>query len=122
VRVQSCPPAESGLEQQLEAVFALTRAMVAAGEAQEWERLAGLEQQRRPLLSALFSRRGDCDLNPSRSADDRQRLAEGVRQILEMDRRLIEQGETLKRAIGREIERLRQGRQAVQAYRQADLP
>jgi hypothetical protein len=93
-------------------LFELTRAMARCAGNRDWDQLARIERRRRRVISELFAT--EC------VRDQAAAVRAGVRQILEMDRRTIEQSEAVMRDIGRELERLGQGRRAVQAYRQAD--
>lgn len=90
-------------------LFELTRAMAQCGSSQDWDQLSKIEMRRRLVISEIFAT--EC------VRDEAIAVRACVRQILEMDRQMIEQGEAAMRAISRELESLGQGRRAVQAYR-----
>jgi hypothetical protein len=103
------PQRDTGLE--LATLLAQSEAMLAAAAAGDWERVTALEAERRQTLDSLF--------DGATPRCDRARLTGCLQRVLELDRKLNESARCAQREIGEELERLRTGRRAVQAYQGA---
>jgi hypothetical protein len=95
------------VRRQLGAILELSRAMLAAADREEWEPLVTMETQRRRALEALFSGEGVMQVSG---------VPDGVRELLALDRRIIDRGEHLRQQVFQELGRIDQGRRAVRAY------
>jgi len=69
----------------IERILQLTREMYARAQAGEWEAVAVAEAERDPLIGELFGTAQDGDGGPLSDS-----VHEGVREILETDRRTME--------------------------------
>lgn len=97
------------LPRELQSVVLLTRQMRQQAEAQQWEQVQLLEEQRRPLISAAFPVR--------HPIADPSAVAEAIREIIELDRQTMELGSGLKQEMGNLLGQINQGRHATRAYR-----
>lgn len=75
---------------------------------EDWQALTVLENERSQILTALF----DHPALPQMLA----RIADTLRQIIEMDQKTMALGKQAQQALRREMELLNQGKRAVDAY------
>ncbi len=94
--------------QDAEKLLELTQAMLAAAEQRDWDRLAGLEAERSRLIAACFG--------PARPLADTTAMVGCIRQMLDLDRKVIAIAEDGLRVIAGEIADLERGRRAHRAY------
>lgn len=99
----------SDLRAQCLSVLDLTRAILAAAEAGEWDEVSVLEAQRQVALERIFAG----EVNGETEA---LLLADMVEQVREMDRTICEMAYRERDAIAAELNRLRGGRRQRQAY------
>jgi hypothetical protein len=99
--------AESNL---LDECLELSQRMLNLSEQDDWESIVDLEVRRREKLNRVFSRR------PTLSERDVGR----VRDILAVDKTLIERGTVARDAVAEEISRMQLGRKVSQAYRSVE--
>lgn len=90
----------------------LTGEMLAAATAQDWHRLAELEERRRGALAGLFA--------DSAATAARTEMAEGLRRVLAADREVIARGEAGLREAASALADLERGRRGIAAYRSAE--
>ena len=93
--------------QLLDEALALSREMLTLGEQGEWERVIELEPQRREMLHRAFARQG-----PLNETD-----AGRIRDILKLDKSLIQCGIQARDAVAGELSQMRLGKKVAQAYR-----
>lgn len=109
-----CAPAEliasgnGGLE-QVHTVVLLTQAMYSAAQAHEWGAFTELENQRADALAALFPMR-------QLSTAEGEEIALHMQQLLVMNQHMVELAEQERQGAELELQHLREGRQALQAY------
>lgn len=94
--------------QEAERLLDLTQAMLAAAEQRDWDRLAGLEAERSRLIAACF--------DPTRPHSNAATVVGCIRQMLDLDRKVIAIAEDGLRDIAGEIADLERGRRAHRAY------
>lgn len=90
-------------------VLDLTRAILTAAQADEWDAVSALEEQRQEALERIFAG----EVNGETEA---LLLADMVEQVREMDRTICEMAYRERDAIAAELNRLRRGRRQRQAY------
>jgi hypothetical protein len=93
----------------LDHALAMSRRMADLGEAGEWEAVIELEPQRRSLLEQAFATHAPVD----------ELIADRVKAILDLDRRLMSQSVAARDRVAAEITRAAKGRKATTAYQQA---
>ncbi|OOZ42118.1 hypothetical protein BOW53_00625 [Solemya pervernicosa gill symbiont] len=96
-----------GFEQLIAQVVDLSNRMFKAAEAEQWDELVELEAERRQSLPQLFN-------NPP--SEHTSKLSEAVQLIIDLDKRTMALGEKGRHLIGNELQGLRQGQQATNAY------
>lgn len=89
-------------------IVALTREMLARAQSGDWETTLGLEQQRQRMLTLFFA----APVPPG----DAPGVAAGIREILDIDRELMELGKQGMDELAAKLEELSSGRRAVKAY------
>lgn len=94
-----------------EKLIELTQNMLAAAERGDWDRLAMLEAERSRLVAACFE--------SSPAGVNATAMVGCIRQMLELDRRVIAIAENGLRDIAGEIAALDRGRRAHRAYGEA---
>jgi hypothetical protein len=99
---------DTAVSQPEEKLLRLTQAMLAAAENRDWDGLAGIEAERRRLVSLLF--------DPPASPRDAAATAECIRRMLDLDRRTIAIAETGLRDISSELANVERARRAHRAY------
>jgi hypothetical protein len=77
-------------------------------EAGDWVAVVGLEAERRGLIGGCFAQQ-----SPFR---DTELAARRIGQILDLDRRLLEISTAQKSEVGTALNKLKQGRTAINAY------
>jgi hypothetical protein len=101
------------LREQVEALLALTRSMLIAADEQKWDIVAETESRRRDVISGLSG--------ALPTSQDAAHIAECLRQILTLDRCLIEQGEAGLRELASTLAGFDRGRRANEAYGDAAI-
>ncbi len=84
-----------------------THRMLELAAQQDWQAVVGLEAERRDLLERAFATR-----EPLTEA-----LADCVRQLLDLDKVLLEASVRIRDEVGDELGRLHKGRRGTRAYR-----
>lgn len=102
--------ANGGL-QQMHTVVLLTQAMYSAAQAHEWDAFTELETRRADALAALFPLR-------LLSSAEGEEIALRMQQLLVMNRHMVDLAELERQGVELELQYLREGRQAHQAYTQ----
>ena len=94
-----------------EKLLNLTQAMLLAAEAGNWDEVRKMEMQRQAVLG---------NLQAIISAPDRETyleaMADDVREVLSMNKRMLDLGLQVKGELAGVMDGLRQGRKAVDAY------
>jgi hypothetical protein len=93
--------------QLLDQALILTREMADLGDSGDWEAVIDTESRRRRLLEQAFATRAPVD-------DD---LARQVREILDIDQRLLEQSRRARDEVAGLLGQATRGRAAASAYR-----
>ena len=91
----------------LDQALSHTHRMLELAVADDWQRVVALEAERRSLLEQAFATREPLT----------EPLAARVREILELDKVLLEASTRLRDDIGEELAHLHRGRRGTQAYR-----
>lgn len=91
----------------LDEALAMSRRMRDLGEAGEWEKVIELEPQRRELLERVFATRQPVD----------ESLAARVREILELDKGLMECSLRVRDQVASELGQFQRSRKVSGAYR-----
>ena len=86
----------------------LTRGMRLAAEEGDWDRLIALEEERRPLIAALFE--------PPPQAPESPALRVAIKLIQDQDREIMSLAGAGLEEFRREMRTLDSGRRAVKAY------
>lgn len=94
--------------ESFEDFVAMSRAMLNRAQRGEWEEVMRMQGERQERLEAYFAA-----LVPAQLADQ---VAAGIREILDLDRRIMELGRRGMDALAGEMNGLRAGRQAQKAY------
>lgn len=100
----------SASQAALAAILTLTEQMLQSARAEDWFGVADQEMRRRQLLAEVFA---------APEAFDAIALKAMIRQVLEFDRDIMMLVEAGRRALGGELELLRQGQRATVAYQGA---
>lgn len=95
--------------QLLDDALAMSRRMAELGDAGDWEAVIELEPARRSLLEQAFATHAPVD----------ELVADKVRAILALDKRLMAQSIEARDRIAAELGRANLGRKAANAYRAA---
>jgi hypothetical protein len=93
--------------QLLDQAVAMTHRMQACGSEGRWDEVIALEPQRRSLLEQAFATRDAVD----------ERLAARVREILEIDKQLMQYSLKARDQAAEELGLLSRGRKGSNAYR-----
>ncbi len=93
----------------LDEALALTERMTALGENGDWPSVIEIEPRRRELLERAFATRDVAD----------QQIADRVRTILGLDKRLMALSLEARDRIGEELAQASKGRRAAVAYQTA---
>jgi hypothetical protein len=93
---------------QLERLYTLTCDMLQKAQARDWEAVAQMEQERHDLLVDFFA----TQVAHAEAAE----VATAIRNMQEINRQIIEQGECSRQQIAGELRGLATGRKATQAY------
>ena len=96
----------SNRHQLLDQALNMSQRMVELGDAGEWDEVVELEPQRRVILEQAFATRAPID----------EVLASRVRQILQLDKGLMEKSMKIRDEVAQELGHASKGRQAVNAY------
>lgn len=96
------------LESYASQALSCTHQMHALAVEQNWDALTKLETERAVLLESLFNH----PLLPSMLA----RIADSIRRIIEIDQQTIAMSKDAHQALRREMDLLKQGKRAVDAY------
>lgn len=99
----------SDIRAQCLSVLDLTRAILAAAEAGEWDEVSALEAQRQEAFERIFAG----EVNGEAEA---LLLADMIEQVREMDKAICETACRERDAIAAELNRLRSARRHEQAY------
>ena len=92
--------------QLLDDALAMSRRMAQLGDDGNWEAVIELEPQRRELLEEAFATHVPAD----------EFVAQRVRAILDLDKRLMAQSVEARDRIAEELSRTSKGRKAANAY------
>ena len=95
--------------QLLDDALDMSRRMAALGDRGDWDAVIALEPRRRTLLEQAFATHAPPD----------ELIAERVRAILDLDRRLMTQSIAARDRIAAELGQAGKGRRAVSAYQAA---
>ena len=87
----------------------MSRRMASLGEAGDWDAVIELEPERRTLLEQAFSTHAPAD----------ELVADRVRAILDLDKRLMAQSIEARDRIAEELGQTSKGRKATSAYQSA---
>ncbi len=96
-------------EALLARALALSREMLAACEDSRWEDLPALDERRRVVLETLFA-------PGAAPAAGAAALADAARALLDLDREILARCEAEKATRAREMQHLKDARQAAKAY------
>lgn len=99
---------ETSAREPFDAFVQTTREMLSLAQQGEWETVMGLQAERQQRLEAYFS--------SSVPAHLAEQVAAGIREILDLDRQLMELGRQGMDELARNMNGLRTGRRAQQAY------
>ena len=94
-------------EALLEEALLHTHRMLELAARQEWQAVVELETRRRGLLEQAFATREPLT----------EPLAERVREILDLDKILLEASMRIRDEVGEELAQLHKGRRGTRAYR-----
>jgi hypothetical protein len=94
-------------------VAQLSSEMLECAQRGDWQRLAGLETRRRPLIEKFF--RQFTKLTPH----DSEYVRHAVQQVLDLDRQLMDCCAHNQRDLEQQLHTLRRGRNASRAYAQS---
>lgn len=94
--------------QQWRKILDLTRQMRALSIAHELEQLVVLQQQRQHAIEDFFA-------SPV-SAEEAEQVATGIREILDSDQLIYQQGEEIKSKIGASLQKTMGNRKALDTY------
>lgn len=89
-------------------IAAMSQAILAAAQANDWDAVSALEPQRRTLMEAFFA-------YPVGVADA-DAVAQGIREVLDVDREVMVLCQQTKDALSQQMGQLTQGRRAEAAY------
>ncbi|WP_133717233.1 flagellar protein FliT [Methylocaldum gracile] len=103
----------SDLTPETKKLLAMCRSILTAAEGMEWERVARLERERKPLIEKLFS---PAYLEKS----DNESLARLVEEVQTIDGKVMSLIEAERNQAAQELRMLRNSRQREQAYRSAE--
>lgn len=92
--------------QLLDEAVAMSQRMAALGDAGEWDEVVELEPKRREILQEAFATKDPID----------ETLARRVREILDLDKSLIEKSLEARDSIASELGQTSKGRKVVHAY------
>jgi hypothetical protein len=87
----------------------ISRRMACFGDAGDWDSVIELEPERRALLEQAFATHVPAD----------ELVAERVRAILDLDKRLVAQSIEARDRIAEELDKVGRGRKATSAYQSA---
>lgn len=93
---------------QWQAILQVSHAMAARADARDWDTLMEMEAGRRQLLAAFFA--------TAPAMEEAAALAADLRELLDIDRRVMAQVQEARDDIGEALRSLNTGRQANQAY------
>ena len=99
----------SDLRAQCLSVLDLTRAILAAAAAGEWDEVSALETQRQDVFERIFA-------GEVAGEAEALLLADMIEQVREMDKAICETACRERDAIAAELNRLRRGQRQRQAY------
>ena len=94
-------------EQLLDQALTLSRQMLALGEEGQWNDVIELEVQRREVLERAFATRNQVN----------ESLAQRVREILDLDKGLMEMSLKVRDEVAAELGQFNRSRKASSAYR-----
>lgn len=95
--------------QQWNVILDITRQMLKAAHAEEWDTLVDLEISRRELLNVYFRM-------PPAAAGDLSLIAQGAEQILAMDQEIMLISKNQRDLIGEKLQEIGQNRRVEKAY------
>lgn len=95
-------------EQQWQQILDLTRQMRALSIEKDLQQLVVLQQQRQDSIEAFFA----CPV----TENEAEQVAIGIREILDSDQRIYQQGEIIKNEIGESLQKTIGNRKALDAY------
>jgi hypothetical protein len=95
--------------QLLDDALAMSERMAALGDAGDWPAVIALEPERRSLLERAFATHAPLD----------EVIADRVKAILALDKRLMAQTVTARDGLAADISRATRGRKATSAYQAA---
>lgn len=89
-------------------ILDLTRQMRAMSVEKELEQLVVMQQKRQEIIEIFFA-------SPI-SESEAERVADGIREVLDSDQLIYQQGEKIKSSIGESLKKTMGNRQALDAY------
>lgn len=95
-------------QQHWEAIVAQSRRMQALAREGQWDEVSALEVQRRADMEAFFAHQV--------SADEAVFVAEGIREVMELDRETMVRCAAAREEAGKQAGVMHQGRRAEAAY------
>ena len=95
-------------EDQLSEIRSLTSRMLELSDAESWAEIADLEASRSHIIHSFFDEAPTVDEAPT--------IASTIKEVLDVDRRIIERGEAARSAVVSEMRGVSKGFRAVQAY------
>jgi len=98
------------VSEPLEQLLIQSKQIYSLAVAKEWEEAEILEVKRRKLLEACFP--------PQVKFDDPLQAAGLIREIIELDKKVMALGIEARKVIGGALKGIQQGRQATEVYRQ----
>ncbi len=101
------PPEGDGVA-ELDEILRLTDDMLACAEHGEWGHLVDLERVRRKKIGVVFS--------VKRDASSSERVADGIQQLLERDRRIMALCRAGRSEISNNLRQFRRGNRVRNAY------
>ena len=101
--------AHASRHQLLDDALEMSRRMATLGDEGDWAAVIALEPQRRSLLEQAFATHAPAD----------EVVADRVRAILDLDKRLMARSIEARDRIGADLGRVNKGSRAASAYREA---
>lgn len=86
----------------------MSQAMLILARADDWDAVSSLEPRRRQLMEAFFARKI--------GSEEAEAVAQGIREVLEVDREVMILCQQTKDVIGQQMSQLTLGRRAEAAY------
>ena len=95
-------------ENPFEVILQMSRSMLEDADQEEWDRITDRQEQRQLLIEQFFA-------TPV-PATDAERVASGIREMLDIDRMLIDRSKQAMNGLSTDLRKIKQGNKAKQAY------